>query len=76
MEYSYKFRLYPTPKQERLTLQTFGAYRFTACMERDVRGKQIRKDTTWIPPAGMAAAKAKKAAERAADAAKPSTIAF
>lgn len=28
MEYSYKFRLYPTPKQECLILQTFGACRF------------------------------------------------
>ena len=44
------------------------SYRFTACMERDVRGRQIRKYTTWTPPAGLTAAKAKKAAERAADA--------
>ena len=43
------------------------SYRFTACMERDVRGKQIRKYTTWTPPTGLTAAKAKKAAERAAD---------
>ena len=44
------------------------SYRFIACMERDMRGKQIRKYTTWTPPEGMTAAKAKKAAERAADA--------
>lgn len=44
------------------------SYRFIACMERDVRGRQIRKYTTWMPPAGLTAAKAKKAAERAADA--------
>lgn len=44
------------------------SYRFTACMERDVRGRQIRKYTTWTPPAGLTTAKAKKAAERAADA--------
>lgn len=44
------------------------SYRFTACMERDVRGRQIRKYTTWMPPAGLTAAKAKRAAERAADA--------
>lgn len=44
------------------------SYRFTACMERDVRGRQIRKYTTWTPPAGLTAVKAKKAAERAADA--------
>ena len=43
------------------------SYRFIACMERDVRGKQIRKYTTWTPPEGMTAAKAKKAAERAAE---------
>ena len=41
------------------------SYRFTACMERDVRGRQIRKYTTWTPPAGLTAAKAKKAADRA-----------
>ena len=29
------------------------SYRFIACMERDVRGKQIRKYTTWTPPEGM-----------------------
>ena len=44
------------------------SYRFTACMERDVRGKQVRKYTTWSPPEGLTPAKAKKAAERAADA--------
>ena len=44
------------------------SYRFTACMERDVRGKQVRKYTTWTPPEGLPPAKAKKAAERAADA--------
>ena len=44
------------------------SYRFTACMERDVRGKQVRKYTTWTPPEGLTPAKVKKAAERAADA--------
>ena len=44
------------------------SFRFIVCLERDVRGKQIRKYTTWTPPEGMTAAKAKKAAERAADA--------
>ncbi len=44
------------------------SYRFTACMERDVRGKQVRKYTTWTPSEGLAPAKARKAAERAADA--------
>lgn len=44
------------------------SYRFTACMERDVRGKQVRKYTTWTPPEGLTPTKARKAAERAADA--------
>ena len=44
------------------------SYRFIACMERDVRGKQIRKYTTWTAPADLTPAKARKAAERAADA--------
>lgn len=44
------------------------SYRFTACLARDTQGKQIRKYSTWTPPAGMTPAKAKKAAERAADA--------
>ena len=43
------------------------SYRFTACMERDANGKQVRKYTTWTPPADLSPAKAKKAAERAAD---------
>lgn len=44
------------------------SYQFTACLERDVRDKQIRRYTTWIPPVGLTPSKAKKAAERAADA--------
>ena len=43
------------------------SYHFTACMERDAQGKQVRKYTTWIPPEELTPAKAKKAAERAAD---------
>ena len=43
------------------------SYRFTVCLERDAQGKQIRRYTTWTPPDGLTAAKAKKAAERAAD---------
>ena len=43
------------------------SYRFTACLERDVRGKQIRRYTTWKPPEGLTPAKSKKAAERAAN---------
>ncbi len=44
------------------------SYRFTACMERDVRGKQVRKYTTWTPSEGLTPAKARKAAERTAGA--------
>ena len=43
------------------------SYRFTVCLERDARGKQVRKYTTWTPPEGLTPAKAKKAAERAAE---------
>lgn len=44
------------------------SYRFTLCLERDAQGKQIRRYTTWTPPECLTPAKAKKAAERAADA--------
>lgn len=44
------------------------SYRFTVCLERDANNKQVRKYTTWTPPTGLTPAKAKKAAEWAADA--------
>lgn len=44
------------------------SYRFTVCLERDIRGKQIREYTTWKPDEGLTPLKARKAAERAADA--------
>ena len=44
------------------------SYRFTICLGRDATGKQLRKYTTWIAPEDMTPAKARKAAERAADA--------
>lgn len=44
------------------------SFRFTVCLERDIRGKQIRKTTTWAAPTDLTPAKARKAAERAADA--------
>ena len=44
------------------------SYRFTICLDRDAQGKQIRRYTTWTPPQDLTLAKAKKAAERAADA--------
>lgn len=44
------------------------SYRFTVCLERDIRGKQIREYTTWKPDEGLTPSKARKAAERAADA--------
>lgn len=43
------------------------SYRFTVCLGRDNHGKQIRKYDTWTPPVGLTPAKARKAAERAAD---------
>lgn len=43
------------------------SYRFTTCLERDEQGKQIRRYCTWIPPEGLTPAKARRAAERAAD---------
>ena len=43
------------------------SYRFTVCLGRDCNGKQIRKYTTWPIPPDSSTAKAKKAAERAAD---------
>ena len=42
------------------------SYRFTACLERDAQGKQVRQYKTWTPAAGLTPSKAKKAAERAA----------
>ena len=44
------------------------SYRFTACLGRDAQGKQIRKYLTWTPPDSLPPAKAKKAAEKEADA--------
>ena len=44
------------------------SYRFTVCLGRDANNKQIRRYTTWEVPEGLTPAKAKKAAERAADA--------
>jgi integrase len=43
------------------------SYKFTVCLERDTNGKQMRRYLTWTPPDGLTPAKAKKAAERAAD---------
>ena len=43
------------------------SYRFTVCLEQDAQGKQVRKYTTWTPPEGLTPAKAKRAAERAAE---------
>lgn len=43
------------------------SYRFTVCLERDARGKQVRKYTTWMPPEGLTPVKAKRAAEHAAE---------
>ena len=44
------------------------SYRFTVCLGRDANNRQIRRYTTWDIPEGLTPAKARKAAERAADA--------
>ncbi|MCI8330426.1 MAG: site-specific integrase [Oscillibacter sp.] len=44
------------------------SFSFTVCLARDASGKQVRRFTTWTPPEGLAPTKARKAAERAADA--------
>ena len=44
------------------------SYRFIVCIGRDAQKKQIRRFKTWTPPEGVSSAKARKAAERAADA--------
>ncbi|MGN8890691.1 tyrosine-type recombinase/integrase [Dysosmobacter sp. HCP28S3_G4] len=44
------------------------SYRFIVCLGRNAQKKQIRRFQTWTPPEGMTPAKARKAAERAADA--------
>ena len=44
------------------------SFRFTACLERDAQGRQVRRYTTWEIPDGLTPARARKAAERAADA--------
>ena len=43
------------------------SYRFTACIERDATGRQVRKYFTWTPPDGLTPAKAKKMAGREAE---------
>lgn len=44
------------------------SFRFISCLERDASGKQVRRYTTWTPPEGLAPTKARKAADRAAEA--------
>ena len=44
------------------------SYKFTCCLARDAKGKQIRRYCTWIPEEGLTAKKERKAAERAAEA--------
>lgn len=44
------------------------SFSFTVCLARDANGKQVRRFTTWTPAEGLAPSKARKAAERAADA--------
>ena len=44
------------------------SFRFIACLERNAQGKQVRRYTTWMPPERLTPSRARKAAERAADA--------
>lgn len=44
------------------------SYRFSCCLGRDARGAQIRRYTTWIPPQGMTPGRARKTAEKEAEA--------
>ncbi len=43
------------------------SYRFTVCLGRDANGRQIRRYVTWEIPEGLTPAKARKAAQRAAE---------
>ena len=43
------------------------SYQFTAFLERNAAGKQVRKYLTWTPPESLSPAKARKAAQREAD---------
>ena len=43
------------------------SYKFTCCLARDAKGKQIRRYCTWIPEEGLTPKKERKAAERAAE---------
>ena len=44
-------------------VQRGNTYRFTVSMGYDVNGKQIRKTTTFVPPAGLTQKKADKLAK-------------
>ena len=44
------------------------SYRFIVCLGRDTQKKQIRRFKTWTPPKGLSPAKARKVAEKEADA--------
>lgn len=43
------------------------SYIFTVYLGRDEQGKQVRRYCSWTPPEGLTPAKARKAAQRAAD---------
>ena len=42
------------------------SYRFSCCVGRDERGKQLRRSMTWKPPDGLRQSRMRAAAERAA----------
>ena len=54
--------------RERKQAGKASSFYFTCCLGRDAKGRQIRRYTVWTPPEGLTPSKAKKAAEKAAEA--------
>lgn len=42
------------------------SYKFKTCVGKNAQGKQVFRCMTWLPPEGMSAFKADRAAEKAA----------
>ena len=54
---------YPRSREKRKIF----LYRFTACLGKDEKGRQIRRYRTWQVPQGLSPVRAERAAQRAAD---------
>ena len=54
--------------RERKQAGKASSFYFTCCLGRDAKGRQIRRYIVWTPPEGLTPSKAKKAAEKAAEA--------